>query len=165
MSGWSYADALCGSWSTAPGAPGEGVCPSGAPVRFHETVSFDRAAPTDDWVRIVQRAVDADSGLTLHAEQGFLRRLGAGVELSLAMNSGRLEWARGSLTVDPRTARLVVTSEAFLNDRLQVIAMRRSYAIDLEAGTCDKLLELATGLGWPSLTRHMWSRLIRSDRP
>jgi hypothetical protein len=153
--------ALCGTWSTDPAAPGEGICPRGTPVRFHETLVVTRTAPTDGWLTLVQHAVDAASGETLHAEHGFLRPRGAGVELALAMNSGRLEVARGEVVADGDVVCLAVTSDGFLNDRLQVIAMRRTLAFDLAAGTCDKQLELATGLGWPSLTRHMWSRLRR----
>lgn len=154
--------ALCGTWSTDRQAPGEGICPRGTPVRFHETLTITRVAPTDAWLQVVQRAVDADTGETLHAEHGFLRASGGGVELALAMNSGRLEIARGTLEDVDGTLRLVVTSEAFLNDRLRVIAMRRTLTFDPVAGTCDKQLELATGLGWPTLTRHMWARLIRA---
>jgi hypothetical protein len=159
---WATLEAMCGTWSTDPEAPGDGLCPRDTPVQFHETLVVTRAAPTDSWLTVVQRAVDAGTGATLHAEHGFLRPHGAGVELALAMNSGRLEVGRGGVTADGGVVRLVVTSEAFLNDRLQVIAMRRTLEFDLGAGTCDKQLELATGLGWPSLTRHMWARLLRA---
>ncbi len=141
-----------GRWATR--VPGTGVCPRGSTVRFHETLELRRLAPADAFVQLTHHAWDADSGGTLHTEAGVIRVHGTGLELSLALSSGRLEHGTGGLT-DPLT--LDLTSRTFTNDRLQVIAFRRVLTRDGEL--LRKQLYLATHLGWPELTPHMQSVL------
>ena len=132
---------------------GEGLCPTGVNVRFHEHFTLERC---QDWVRYDQRAVRADDGLVLHTEGGVFRADGSGgLELALVMNSGRLEFGTARWE---GAASLVTESTRFHNDRLGVRANRRAFRFDADG--CDKELWLATP-AWPELRRHMWGRLTR----
>ena len=135
--------------------PGAGICPTGVEVQFREKFALERF---DDWVRYRQQAVDVATGRVLHDEAGVLRQAPDGSwELSLAMNSGRLEYGR--VTWDPGgSSALRTDSTEFHRDRLGLRAMRRWFRFDAEG--CDKELWLSTGV-WPELQRHMWSRLQR----
>ena len=131
---------------------GTGVCPTGLEVAFDEQFCLER---WDDWLRYEQRAVHVPSGRVLHQESGVIRRGGDGLwELSLVMNSGRIEegraaWRGGSLITDTKT---------FHRDRLGVVANQRRFRFD-ERG-CDKELWLWAP-PWTELRRHMWGRLER----
>lgn len=129
----------------------EGICPTGARIRFHEVLELRRI---DQVVRYDQQALTEDDHL-LHTESGVFRPVpGGGLEVALAMNSGRLEL--GSATWEGSTLR--TESRTFFNDRLGVRANARTFRFTGKG--CDKELYLATPV-WPELTRHMWGRLER----
>lgn len=142
--------ARCGGYVSA--RPGQGECPTGRVVRYHETLRF---VAEDGWVRYAQRAVEQESGAVLHEEHGVLRPLPDGrLQLSLVMNSGRMELGVADFDGDT----LTTDTTTFFNDHRGVKATRRIFAF--RDGGVDKELWLATP-AWPSLTRHMWGPLQR----
>jgi hypothetical protein len=131
----------------------EGLCPTGVPTRFTETFEFRFG---DSWMHYDEHAIGAD-GKTLHTESGVLRAAGGGVfEVSLVMNSGRVEL--GTASVDGNVLRTDATT--FHNDHLGVRATAREFV--LTENGCEKHLWLANA-AWTELTHHMWGAHTRTD--
>lgn len=161
--------ALIGTWHTEN--TGRVVCPTGIALPYGEQFTISRARDGDGWLHYEHRAwrfIDDGGahggGETLHAEYGFIRPLGARgqIEVTLVMNSGRGESARGTIAGDDRSIRLKLLSERFINDRRGVLSTRREYTFDglgTAACTCAKSMELQTDTAWPQSRMHLQATL------
>ncbi len=152
-----------GCYATHPEQPGNGVCPSGHTVAYHEQFSLVGPAKNKAWMCLTQKAVSATTGFIYHAESAFLRAHQDGVEASFVRNSGRLEYGVGTVTTESEDEIvLVLHSQQFHNDHRGVLATKRVFRFTKsnEIWQCDKQLFLATASVWNELQPHMAATLV-----
>lgn len=162
---------LIGTWQTEH--PGQVICPTGIVEKYGERLVLFQAQTTDDWLhyehcawQVVMNPQNEEPqiGRTLHAEYGFIRVLqekNEQVEATFVMNSGRGEYAQGSVTGDGAKIRLALVSERFINDRRGVLSTRRDYIFDIETGICKKVMQLQTDKVWTQPKLHLQAQLTR----
>ncbi|QGF25188.1 DUF1794 domain-containing protein [Raineyella fluvialis] len=143
---------LVGTWA----GDGSGGYPTISPFTYHEEITF--AFVGKPFLVYTQRTRGAD-GTPMHMESGYLRHTGDGhLELVLALPTGQVELAEGSLDADADTLTLELDARVWSTSTAKdVSATRRTYR--LSGDTLDTVLDMeAVG---ESMSRHLESRLVR----
>ncbi len=134
---------------------GAGHYPTIADFEYREQVWFEHVGKP--FISYRQATKDANTGLPLHAESGYLRPVGPDrVELVLAQPSGIVELHEG--TMDGTTLRFASTSVVTTATAKDVSAVERTIAVADDELTYD-LSMAAVGL---PLQHHLSARLQRS---
>ncbi len=141
---------LLGTWR----GTGTGVYPSIEDFSYGEEVSFTHAGKP--FVAYAQKTKDAETGLPLHAEAGYLRPQGDGrVELVLVQPSGIVELLEG--TVEGCEVQLTSTAVHGTASAKPVTATERRFWLDGEA-LRSSVAMAAMGL---ELQHHVASEMYR----
>lgn len=134
---------------------GTGHYPTIDDFAYNEQVWFEHVGKP--FISYRQATKDADTGLPLHAESGYLRPVGkTGLEFVVAQPSGIVELHEG--TVDDTSLRLVAVSVSTTATAKDVSAVERTIVVDDDELSYD-LSMAAVGL---PLQHHLSARLVRS---
>jgi hypothetical protein len=147
---------LIGTWRGGGG----GTWPTSGEFSYEEEIVFESGHGGDDFQHLAyrERAWNAETGETIHAERGFWRfHEGGGVDVTLAHPIGVTEIAEGH--VDAAGTITLVSERIGVGDRgLRVTGLRRTYRVDGDG--LEYAIDLATDE--VELARHLEGRLKRS---
>lgn len=147
---------LIGTWR----GRGEGTWPTSGAFTYEEEFVVEDGEGGDDFAFLAyrERAWDAETGETIHAERGFWRfHDEGGVDVTLAHPIGVTEIAEGH--VDAAGTITLVSDRIGVGERgLKVQSLRRTYRV--EDGAIEYAIDLATTD--VEMIRHLDGRLERA---